>query len=93
MRRLAMIAAAFAFVSFAPPLATTAQAQVNIYVGSGRMSCYDGVRYLRSRGYWDVVRRDCGGRYYVYRAWRDGRRYEIAMRASDGRIVDRRRIR
>lgn len=70
---------------------------ININVGSsissGRgITCREGERLLRNRGFRDVRRIDCRGRYFVYRGWRGGSRYEIALRSRDGRVVSRRRI-
>jgi hypothetical protein len=71
---------------------------ININVGSslnnGRgISCSQGERILRNRGFRDVRRVNCRGRYFVYRGWRGGSRFEIAVRSSNGRVVDMRRIR
>jgi len=70
---------------------------ININVGSsisnGRgISCRDGERLLRSRGFRDVRRIDCRGRYFVYRGWRSGSRFEVVLRSRDGRVVSRRRV-
>lgn len=79
-------------------LPTPAQAiEITVHNGSSfntsrSISCRDGERILRNRGFRDVRRTDCRGRFFVYRAWRDGRRYEISLRASNGRVVDMRRI-
>jgi hypothetical protein len=79
------------------PVAVNA-ATVEINVGSilngGRgITCGQGERMLRFRGYRDIRRVDCAGRFLVYRAWRGAGRYEIAVRARDGRVVDKRRLR
>jgi hypothetical protein len=71
---------------------------ININVGSslnnGRgITCAQGERILRNRGFRDVRRVNCRGRYFVYRGWRGGSRFEIAVRSSNGRVVDMRRIR
>jgi len=70
---------------------------INIHVGTslnhGRgITCWDGVRLLRNRGFRDIVRVNCHGRYFVYRGWRGGSRFEIGIRSRDGRVVDVRRI-
>jgi hypothetical protein len=75
-----------------------ASVTININIGSsisnGRgISCAQGERMLRNRGFRDVRRIDCRGRYFVYRAWRGGSRYEITVRSSNGRVVNIRRIR
>lgn len=88
-------------LSLAAPVAMPTQAQavtININIGSslnnGRaISCAEGERILRRRGFRDVRRVDCRGRFFVYRAWRDGRRFEIAVSRHNGRVVDMRRIR
>ena len=71
---------------------------VNINIGSNlnsgrRISCAQGERLLRYRGFRDIRRIDCRGRYFVYRGWRGGSRFEITVRSSDGRVVNMRRIR
>lgn len=99
-RSLATIALVFGIFS-APamfPTTTAHAATVEISVGSilngGRgISCGQGERMLRLRGYRDIRRVDCAGRFFVYRGWRGAGRYEIAVRARDGRVVDKRRLR
>jgi hypothetical protein len=71
---------------------------VNINIGSSlnsgrRISCSQGERILRNRGFRDIRRIDCRGRYFVYRGWRSGNRFEITVRSRDGRVVNMRRIR
>jgi len=88
-------------LSLAEPVALPPPAQavtINIHIGSnlnhGRaISCRDGERILRNRGFRDVRRVNCSGRFFVYRAWRGGRRYEIAVNRHNGRVVDVRRLR
>jgi hypothetical protein len=96
------LAAVLALGTVVPPVAvpTPAEAQVsiNIQVGTDlnrgrRISCSDGERLLRARGYRDIRRVDCRGRYFVYRAWRGNNRFEIALSASNGRVVDYRWLR
>jgi hypothetical protein len=74
------------------PAPQQAVAQEVILASTWRVSCSQGQRIMRNRGYWDVRVRSCGGRFHVYRAWRGNSRWEVWMRSSDGRIVDRRRI-
>ncbi|CAI2933883.1 hypothetical protein WHT83_20280 [Aminobacter sp. P9b] len=81
-----------------PPEAI-AQSSVNIDISIGTnlnrgrgISCNQGERLLRNRGFRDVRRVDCRGRFFVYRAWRGNTRFEIAIRQRDGRVVDVRRI-
>jgi hypothetical protein len=80
---------------FAPPAeAVTVNITIGTSLNSGRsISCSQGERLLRNRGFRDIRRIDCRGRFFIYRAWRNGRRFEIAIRASTGHVVDVRRIR
>lgn len=80
-----------------PEAAAQTSVNINIGVGSnlnrGRgITCSQGERLLRNRGFRDVRRVDCSGRFFIYRAWRGNTRFEIAVRRSDGRVVDMRRI-
>lgn len=97
--RVFIIAIIALFVTLAPSVApaTASSVTVNINVGSsisnGRgISCWEGERQLRNRGFRDVRRMDCRGRYFVYRGWRNGTRWEVVLRQRDGRVVSRRRI-
>jgi hypothetical protein len=91
---------ALALLLLTAPLAlyTPAQAvSINISVGTnlnnGRsISCREGERRLRNRGFQDVRRIDCRGRFFVYRAWRGGQRFEIALNSRNGRVSDVRRL-
>lgn len=79
------------------PTEANAQTHVSISVGTnlnrGRgISCSQGERLLRNRGFRDVRRVDCRGRFFAYRAWRGGNRFEITIRQRDGRVVEMRRI-
>jgi hypothetical protein len=70
---------------------------INISIGTslntGRaISCSEGARRIRDRGFRDVRNVDCRGRYFVYRARRGRDRYEIAVSRRNGRVVDFRRI-
>jgi hypothetical protein len=72
---------------------------VNINIGNGtsldsgrRISCAEGARLIRNRGFSNVTQRNCTGRNFTYRASRRGSRYEISVRASNGRVVDYRRL-
>ena len=77
-----------------PAGAVTININVGTSLNNGRgISCAQGERLLRNRGFRDVRRINCRGRYFVYRAWRGGSRFEIAVRSSNGRVVDVRRIR
>jgi len=98
-RILAPLAILLCFAISPAIVSTPADAvSVNINVGSilnnGRgISCSQGERLLRLRGFRDVRRVDCQGRFFVYRGWLGLSRYEIGVRSRDGRIVDLRRIR
>ncbi|WP_244480426.1 hypothetical protein [Rhizobium sp. Root1220] len=82
------------------PLALSTPAQalaVNITVGTnlnnGRsLSCREGEWRLRDRGFRDVQRIDCRGRFFVYRAWNGSQRFEIALNSRNGRVADIRRL-
>ena len=87
--------------SLIAPLALPVPAQavtINLTIGTslnnGRsITCRDGERILRRRGFRNIRREDCRGRFFVYRANRGGSRFEIAVSAHNGRVVDKRRIR
>jgi hypothetical protein len=84
-----------------PPVAVPTPAHavtININIGTNlnygrRISCSQGERLLRNRGFRDIRRIDCRGRFFIYRASRGNSRFEIAIRASTGQVVDVRRIR
>jgi len=77
-----------------PADAVTANINVGSSINNGRgITCAQGERLLRNRGFRDVRRMDCRGRYFVYRAWRGNSRFEITIRSRDGRVVNIRRIR
>ena len=87
-------------LSLGAPLVVPTSAQgieITVHYGSSfntrrSISCRDGERILRNRGFRDVRRTDCHGRFFIYRAWRDGRQYEIALRARNGTVADMRRV-
>ena len=77
-----------------------ASAQVNVEINLGTslnfgrgINCSEGARIIRNRGFRDVRTLDCRGRFFVYRASRGTGRFEIALRARDGRVMDFRRVR
>lgn len=83
-----------------PGIPSEAKAQVSIDINIGtnlsrgrRISCAEGERLLRNRGFRDVSRRNCRGRHFVYRGTRRGSRWEIALQSRNGRISDVRRLR
>ena len=101
MRKTAWVPLGLAFIllltPILPPAEASAQTNITISIGTnlnrGRgISCSQGERLLRNRGFRDVRRIDCRGRFFIYRAWRGNNRFEIAVRRSDGRVVDVRRI-
>lgn len=78
--------------------APASAAEITINIGSnlngGRaITCAQGQRLLQNRGFRDVRRVDCRGRFYVYHARRGGGRFEVAINARTGRVSDFRRIR
>jgi len=98
LRIIVSLTVALLFLSAPNALPVSASSvTININVGSsisnGRgISCRDGERLLRNRGFRDVRRIDCRGRYFVYRGWRSGSRFEVVLRSRDGRVISRRRI-
>ena len=100
MRRLLFACLGLA-LSFVLPVASPTPAHavtININIGTslnnGRaITCRDGERILRNRGFRDIRRVDCRGRFFVYRARRGAGRFEIAVSAHNGRVVDLRRLR
>lgn len=103
MLKSRILSAALAFGLLASPLTlpqeAVAQSNVNISISIGTslnhgrgISCSQGERLLRNRGFRDVRRVDCRGRFFIYRAWRGNTRFEVAIRQRDGRVVDIRRI-
>jgi hypothetical protein len=77
-----------------PAHAVTIEINIGASLNHGRaITCRDGERLLRNRGFRDIRRVDCRGRFFVYRARRATGRFEIALSAHNGRVVDLRRIR
>lgn len=100
--RAKLFASLALIVSLMAPVATPTPAEasvsININIGTSlnngrRMTCSEGERLLRNRGFRDVRRIDCRGRFFVYRARRGSQRYEVAIDSRNGRVVDIRRIR
>lgn len=82
------------------PGSASAQVSINIDIGLGsnlsrgrRISCAEGERILRQRGFFNIRRVDCRGRNFVYRGTRRGWRTEVAISSFNGRVVDYRRLR
>ena len=93
---LAIVLGLFLTPALPPPAAEAVTININVgsSISNGRgISCSQGAQRLRNRGFRDIRRIDCRGRYFVYRAWRSGNRYEITLRSRDGRVVNVRRIR
>ncbi|MFD2058333.1 hypothetical protein ACFSQT_36200 [Mesorhizobium calcicola] len=77
-----------------PAHAVTININIGTSLNNGRaITCRDGERLLRSRGFWDIRRVDCRGRLFTYRARRATGLFEIGLNARNGRVVDLRRIR
>jgi hypothetical protein len=100
MRRLlfACLGLALSFVlpviSPAPAHAVTININIGTSLNNGRaITCRDGERILRNRGFRDIRRVDCRGRFYIYHARRGAGRFEIAVSSHNGRVVDFRRLR
>jgi hypothetical protein len=101
LRRSAFMSVGLALSLMITPLAlpTVAQAvTININIGTnlgdGRgITCREGERLIRNRGFRDVRSVDCRGRFFVYHARRGVIRFEIALNRSNGRVVDFRRLR
>jgi hypothetical protein len=100
MRRLLHACLGLALMVAAPTLmpAPAQAVTINLHIGTslnnGRaITCRDCVRILRNRGFRDIRRVDCRGRFFVYHARRGASRFEIAISAHNGRVVDLRRIR
>src|SRR5215467_4198950 len=89
------IAAALIFADVAATVPADARVNVNINIGTGSslnfgrsITCAQGARLIRNRGFSNVTQRDCRGRTFTYDAWRRGRLYHVSVRARDGIIVD-----
>ena len=103
MTRSLFVAMSLAAALLLAPIATPSPAgavTINVNIGNGTnlnlgrgITCSQGARIFEIRGYRNVVQRDCRGRNYVYRADIGRSRYEIGVRASDGRVLDYRWLR
>ena len=98
MKRLLSVLSVLAALAIAQPI-EPAQAKVVIDItiggalwGNGKITCNQGSRLLRDRGYYNISRRDCWGRQYVYRAWRNNKYFQIIVDSRNARVVDRRRL-
>ncbi len=95
---LASFVLALAVIGSPVTVPQEASAQIGIQIGAGNslnhgrpVTCHQGARLLRTRGFRDVNMVNCRGRYFTYRASRQAERFEIAVRQRDGRIVEMRR--
>lgn len=93
-----LLSCTLAMAVLVSPVAVPREASAQVIIGSGSslnhgrgISCPQGARLLRTRGFRGVRQIDCRGRYFIYRGVRRGVRYEVAVRQRDGRIVDQRR--
>ena len=76
-----------------PAEAVSVSISIGTNLSGGRsISCAEGARRVRSRGFRNVRAINCSGRYFVYRGWRGNRQFEIAVRRSNGRVVDMRPV-
>ncbi len=95
---VAKLCLALMLMTFASQPSFAQSVNVDIRIGTslnnGRsITCSQGERLLRLRGFRDIRRVDCRGRFYIYRANLGIRRFEVALNSRDGRVVDMRRIR
>lgn len=59
-----------------------------VYPGSvGRISCWQGVKRVQYRGFYNVKPLDCGGKFYSYRARRGPDVFRITVNSFSGRVV------
>ncbi|MBE1506748.1 hypothetical protein H4W29_003929 [Rhizobium viscosum] len=93
-----LLSCTLALAVLVSPVAVPREASATVIIGGGSslnhgrgISCPQGARLLRTRGFRGVRQVDCRGRYFTYRGVRRGVRYEVAIRQRDGRIVDQRR--
>ena len=77
-----------------PAHALTIEINIGTSLNNGRaITCRDGERILRNRGFRNIRRVDCRGRFFVYQARRGAFLFEIGVAAHNGRVVDFRRLR
>ncbi len=78
----------------APAHAVTVNITVGTNLNNGRaITCSQGQRLLRNRGFRDVQRVDCRGRFFIYHTRRGNSRFEVAVSSRTARVVEVRRIR
>ena len=65
---------------------------VGVPVGYHRISCGEGRRILRDRGYYRVRTIECNGGAYTYLGNRRGNTFRVSLSSRSGQIVDRDRI-
>lgn len=56
------------------------------YDNIDRMTCRQARALLIRRGYYDIVARDCGSRYYVLMAFKRGHEYRVRVDSFTGRM-------
>lgn len=77
-----------------PAQALTVTINVGTSLNNGRaISCRQGQILLQNRGFRDVRRIDCRGRFFVYTGRRGNGRFEITLNAHTGRVSNIRRLR
>lgn len=56
------------------------------YYNRDRMSCGEARREVRSRGYYNVRTVECRGTTYTFRAWRNGRNFQLLVNSRTGAV-------
>jgi hypothetical protein len=96
---LSLVLAAMVLSPVGPsPAEAKSSVNITIVIGSDishgrRISCGEGERLLRHRGFRHVRRIDCRGQTYAYHGYRGPHLFRIVVRASNGRIIDLDRLR
>jgi hypothetical protein len=58
-----------------------------VVVAPGKISCYQGVKRVQWRGFYNVKPMDCNGRSYSYRGRRGPDVFRISVNAYTGRVT------
>jgi hypothetical protein len=58
-----------------------------VVVAPGKLSCWQGVKRVQYRGFYNVKPMDCSGRSYSYRGRRGGDVFRISVNAYTGRVT------
>lgn len=74
------------------PLPASVSVGTNLSAGR-RISCSEGARMLRARGFSNIRMIDCRGTRFVYHADRRGHRLRIEVNARNGRVTHVDRVR